>query len=246
MSLGGRIRLAVRREGAAGALRLIAGRAVRLATCSEDHVWYVRDLAAQGPCIALARGLELRRISSAESEVLAQIPNVTAGESRRRIEAGHDLWAVLEGEGVLFSCSIFRGQAPAMAAPEGWLPLPRDTVCLEDSMTAPAARRQEIASAAISGVFEALAREGKRFLVTKVAVDNVPTRRAAEKMGFEAFALMRFRRVGARARSSLEEVEGARDGALRRQLEEGLGIGRARETKRAAPPDRAAAEPPHA
>ena len=44
MSLDGRIRLAVRREGAGGALRLIAGRAARLALCSEDHVWFVRDL----------------------------------------------------------------------------------------------------------------------------------------------------------------------------------------------------------
>ena len=52
---------------------------------------------------------------------------------------------------------FFRGQVPAIAAPEGWLPLPRDTVCLEDSMTAPAVRRQEIASAAVSGVFDALA-----------------------------------------------------------------------------------------
>jgi len=246
MSLDGRIRLAVRREGVGGALRLIVGRGARLAVCSEDHVWYVRDLASQRPHVPLAPGLELRRLGSAESEVLAQIPNVTASESRMRIEAGHDLWAVLEGQSVLFSCSIFRGQVPAIAAPEGWLPLPRDTVCLEDSMTAPAARRQEIASAAVSGVFDALAREGRRFLLTKVAVDNVPTRRAAEKMGFEALALMRFRRVGPFARTSLKEVEGARRAALRGQIEQGLGIAPRSERQWAAPPDRAAAAPPHA
>ena len=38
MSLDGRIRLAVRREGVGGALRLIVGRGARLAVCSEDHV----------------------------------------------------------------------------------------------------------------------------------------------------------------------------------------------------------------
>ena len=84
MPLDGRIRLAVRREGTFGALRIIAGRAARTLTCSEDHVWYACDLTAERPSVPLAPAQELRRVGEGEPEALAQIPNVTARECRRR------------------------------------------------------------------------------------------------------------------------------------------------------------------
>ena len=243
MPLDGRIRLAVRREGAFGALRIIAGRAARLLTCSEDHIWYACNLTAARPSVPLAPGQQLRRVGEGEGEVLAQIPNLTARECRRRIRAGHDVWAVLDEGRVLFSCTIFRGAAPAIAGTDGRVRLAPDTVCLEDSMTAPDARRREIASAAVLAVLNALAARGARWMITKVAVDNVPTRRGAEKLGFEAVAAMHLRRIGPRSRRSLNVIPGAGAQSVGRQIEEGLGITSRPERRHAAAQGRAAEQP---
>jgi len=169
---------------------------------------------------------------------------VTARECRRRIRAGHDVWAVLDEGTVLFSCTIFRGSAPAVAGRNGRVHLVPGTVCLEDSMTAPDARRREIASAAVLAVLDALAAQGARWMITKVAIDNAPTRRGAEKLGFEAVAVMRLRRIGPRSRRSLNEIPGAR-ASIVRQIEEGLGITSRPERRHAAAQGRAAAEQPH-
>jgi len=246
MRLGGRMRLAVRREGTSGALRMIARRAVRPLLCSEDHVWYALDLTVERPRVPLASGLQLRRVEETDSEVLEQIANVTARECRLRIRAGHDVWGVLEAERVLFSCTIFRGEAPAMAGVGGRVRLAPGTVCLEDSITVPDARRREIASAAVLAVLEALAAQGTRCVVTKVAVDNVPTRRGAEKLGFEGVAVMRLRRRGLSSRTWLEEVEGSRAHTVVRQIAEGLGIASRPERRRPAPREGPAVEQPHA
>jgi RimJ/RimL family protein N-acetyltransferase len=246
MSLDGRIRLAVRREGTSGALHMIARRAARPLICSEDHVWYACDLTAERPRVPLAAGQELRRVGEGESEVLEQIPNVTARECRRRIRSGHDVWAVLDEGRVLFSCTIFRGEAPAVAGAGGRVRLAPETVCLEDSMTAPDARRREIASTAVLSVLQALTAQGARWVITKVAVDNVPTRRGAEKLGFEGVAVMHLRRTGPRSRTWLDEVNGAGAHTILSQIEEGLGITSRRERRRAAPQGRPVAEQPHA
>ncbi len=246
MRLDGRIGLAVRREGASGALRLIARGAARPLICSEDHIWYACDLTAERPRVSLAAGQELRRVGEAESEVFEQIPNVTAGECRRRIRAGHDVWTVIEEGRVLFSCTIFRGEAPAVAGAGGRVRLAAGTVCLEDSMTAPDARRREVASAALLAVLQTLAAQDARWVITKVAVDNVATRRGAEKLGFEGVAVMHLRRIGPRSRTWLDEVDGAGAHTVVRQIEWGLGIVSHPERRHAVPQVGPAAEQPHA
>ena len=96
---------------------------------------------------------------------------------------------------------------PAIAAPGGQLQLSAGTVCLEDSVTAAPARGRGIGPAAWSAIADALGDEGQRHIITKVAVDNVPSRRAVEKAGFDAVALMHFRRFGPRSRTWVDVLD---------------------------------------
>jgi L-amino acid N-acyltransferase YncA len=83
-------------------------------------------------------------------------------------------------------------------------------VCLEDVEAVPAARGKGIAPAAYAAIADAVAAEGKRWIVNKTKVDNASAQRAAEKAGFEAVALMHFRRRGRRSRTWLEPCDGQR------------------------------------
>ena len=117
---------------------------------------------ARGRSRDLASELTLRRALEPDLPLLDQLPTTSPVEARVRIDAGHDLWIVLEGDRPLFSCWIFRGRTPTIAAPGGQLPLPADTVCLEDSVTVAAARGRGIAPAAWAAIADALAAGGAR------------------------------------------------------------------------------------
>jgi GNAT superfamily N-acetyltransferase len=80
-------------------------------------------------------------------------------------------------------------------------------VCLEDSVTAPLARGRGVAPAAWSAIADELAGEGVRRMITKVRVDNLPSRKAVEKVGFEGVALMHFKRIGPLRRTSVRRLE---------------------------------------
>lgn len=194
---------AVRRRGLVGAVRLLGGRAV----LREQHVWYELPLDAERRRTALPNGLELVRASDAEVELLDLLPSVGVAEARRRRAGGADLWLVLDGGVPLFSCWIFRGRSPALAARGGWFALPDGTACLEDSITAPAARGRGIAPAAWAGVASAVAGDGFARMVTKVETENAASRRAVEKAGFREIAAMTLRRTGPRKRVCVEPYE---------------------------------------
>jgi RimJ/RimL family protein N-acetyltransferase len=93
------------------------------------------------------------------------------------------------------------------------------TACLEDSVTASAARGRGVAPGAWTAIAEGLAAEGVRRLITKVEVDNIPSRRAVEKVGFRAVSLMDFVRVGGRGRTRVEAVDLERGPEIATMLE---------------------------
>jgi GNAT superfamily N-acetyltransferase len=207
-----RTQRALRRYGVRGALRRAWERAWRHLLLSESHVWYELDPAGARPKPPLAQGLTLRRAREPDLPLLDQLDTISPVEARVRIDEGNDLWLVLEGGRPLFSCWIFRGRTPAIAAPGNQLPLRMDTVCLEDCVTAAAARGRGIAPAAWAAIANVLADEGQHHVITKVGVDNAPSRRAVEKAGFEPVALMQFRRRGPISRTSVKVLDAKRGG----------------------------------
>lgn len=215
----------LRRDGARGALRRVAKRAGSYIVLSEDHVWFVLDAGAERPKPRLAPELTLMRPGSSDLPLLKQLTTVHPREARARIDAGNDLWLVLEGDRLLLNMWIFRGQTPAIAAPCGQLPLPSDTVCLEDVEAIPAARGKGIAPAAYAAIADAVSAEGKRWIVSKTTVDNASAQRATEKAGFEAVALMHFRRIGPRSRTWLEPFDGPRASFFAERVGPGLVVG---------------------
>jgi GNAT superfamily N-acetyltransferase len=203
-----RARLMLRRDGALGAARRVARRAGSYAALSEDHLWFVLDADAQRPRPPLAPGLTLIRPASSDLQLLEQLTTVVPRTARARIDAGNDLWLVLEGDRMLLNMWVFRDRTPTIAVPGGLLALPSDTVCLEDVEAVPAARGKGIAPAAYAAIADAMLAEGKRWIVNKTTVENESAQRAVQKAGFEAVAQMHFRRRGRRSRTWLELLDG--------------------------------------
>jgi len=220
-----KIRGVLRRDEARDALRRVVKRAWSYVALSEDHVWFTLDSGAERPRPRLAPELTLTRPGSSDLRLLEQLRTVVPREAGARIDAGNDLWLVLEGDRLLFSAWIFRGQTPAIAASGGQLWLPSDTVCLEDSEAAPAARGRGIAPAAWAAIADAVAAEGKRWIITKVTVENTSSRRAVEKAGFEEVALMHFRRRGPRSRTWLDPIDAPHTSFFMEQVGPGLVAG---------------------
>lgn len=162
----------------------------------EAHVWYVRDLTVAAEPPAWPRGVSLVSARARHLHLLDELDTINVAEAQRRLAAGMCWWLVLDGSRPLFSCWIFYGSAPVLAAPKGRLLLPDDTVVLEDSVTTAAARGRGIAPTAWEAIAAQVHCEGPVRMVTKVAVDNTPSRRAVVKAGFVEFALVRYVRMG--------------------------------------------------
>jgi GNAT superfamily N-acetyltransferase len=173
-----------------------AGRALDLAVhrvvLDEEHVWYDLPLTDLPTAAELGDGLEIVR--QPPLHVLDDAGVISQDDAAALTPDG-DPWAVVDGDGMLaFTCWTFLGRTPMIAARGGWLPLPQDVVCLENSLTQPAFRGRGIAPRAWSLIAARHAAEGRTQMVTKVEVENVPSRRAVEKAGFKEVGLMHFRR----------------------------------------------------
>lgn len=191
----------------------------------EEHVWYTLAVD-RAQAFSLAEGYELRLAGrAADAAFLDRLPVISAHDAGRRLADGAELW-VVEREGDLaFSAWIFPERTPVWAARGGVLELPAGVACLEDSATSSAHRRRGLAAAVWSAMAAAVADRGFLAMVTKVGVENVPSRRAVEKAGFRAAAFMHHRRRGVRSRVSIElapgeltEVERAAARALQHSL----------------------------
>jgi GNAT superfamily N-acetyltransferase len=216
--IGGRVSHALRKarqEGAGAAL----GRAFELVRRpfyrNEEHVWYQLDVNAERPRRDFVEGVRLIRGDATDAKRLEELGQVES-EARQRLADGNDLWLALdEQDRVLFACWIFRSATPVYAAPHGRLELPEGTACLEDSVTSPLARGKGIAPASWTAIADALSGEGFETLITKVATDNVPSRKAVEKSGFREIAVMKLTRVGPREQVALRPMGGVAEAIAR-------------------------------
>ncbi len=195
-----RISHAVRRARHDG-VRPAARHALELARdrvfLDEAHVWYQLDVSAERPRRELPDDVRLRR--GGENDLADAVEmGQRADEVRDRLTSGNDLWLAGDDAGPLFRCWIYRGHAPVLAARGGWLDLPHGTVCLEDSATSPRARGRGVAPGAWTGIADALQAEGIVHMITKVGVDNAPSRKAVTKAGFRELGVMRLVKRGPR------------------------------------------------
>jgi hypothetical protein len=214
-----RLRRAIVRYGVQGAVRAAWGRLWGHVFLCEHHLWYAMDLAEIRPRRELAAGLTLRRGGEFDLDLLERLPTVSTERARLRLARQHALWLVLDGEQPLFACWIFRGETPVIAAPGGEMSLANGTVCLEDSVTAAAARGRGVAPGAWTSIAEGLARDGVRQLITKVEMQNIASRRAVEKVGFRPVALMHFLRIGPGKRTRVDVLELDRGAEIATRLE---------------------------
>jgi RimJ/RimL family protein N-acetyltransferase len=201
-----RLRTAVARDGLRGTARRVWELSRTDPLQSESHVWYALDPTEKRPPRSLDDGLILRRGRHHDLSLLEELATIDPDEGGARLTAGNDWWLVLEGQQPLFSCWIFRGWTPVAAVQGGQLQLPDGTVCVEDSIAAPAARGRGIAPAAWTAVAQTLSAEAQH-LVTKVGTENTSSRRAVEKVGFEPIAVMRYQRLGPFSRTSVERLD---------------------------------------
>jgi GNAT superfamily N-acetyltransferase len=201
MTVIDRAKDSVERYGFGGVVHraaILAGRSARqFVSMREQHVWYrlmVGD--SSRPRVALGCDLTLVRAGIDDLWLLEQLPAVGAFKARLRLASRAQLWLVRDGDRAAFSCWTFAERAPVLAARGGWLGLPPAVVVLEESVTSPDYRGRNIAPAAWSGIADQLASEGVTMMITKVAEDNIASRRAVEKAGFREGAIMRARRLG--------------------------------------------------
>ena len=199
MSMNAVVSQAVRRHGLVGCFKQVLARAKqeagRVPYLHERHVWYRLSMPPASPPLALPAGLELIQAEHGDLRLLQQLETIGRFEAECRLSAGEDLWIVHDGAQAACAFWIFWDQAPVLAAPGGWMPLPEGCVCLEDSVTAPAYRGRGIAPAAWSQVAARLAEQEVARIITKIDESNTASRRAVEKIGFREMAVMDMERV---------------------------------------------------
>ncbi len=164
----------------------------------ESHIWYQQDLTQVDANPVIPDGLTVRAGDENDLALVERLPTIGREDAKRRLASGATPWFVLEGGEPLFACWVFRTSAPVIAARDGRLLLAEHIVMLEDSVTAEAARGRGIAPLGWKAIAHAEHEAGARTAVTKIAVDNVPSRKAILKAGFKPMGIVRFHRVGGR------------------------------------------------
>jgi RimJ/RimL family protein N-acetyltransferase len=210
----------MRDHGVAGTAHKLVERFGAYVYMDESHVWYDLCMDAPPSRPQLQDGLKVTRGDHGDVQLLAGLPTlVSLVEAERRLAAGAQLWLVKDAGRAAFACWIFTDFAPIVAAPGGRMRLPPGTAMLEDSATGEGYRGRGIAPAAWVLIAEELERRGYARMLTKVEVENAPSRRAVAKAGFAEAAIVRLRRVATRKQVRVQEL-GSPDlaGVLRERL----------------------------
>jgi L-amino acid N-acyltransferase YncA len=211
----------------AGLARQLALRARGFVYLDEEHIWYTLALS-QVVRLPLAEGYELRLATEHDLDAVCDLTTISIDDVRARLGDEAQLWVVVRGSELAFVCWIFPRATPVRAAASRVLELPLGVACLEDSFTAASHRGRGIAGAAWTAIGEGLRVTGFEVLITKVEVENGPSRRAVEKAAFREAGLMRLRRRGRRETVTLEQLptqlspeEDGAEGHLERSLRRG-------------------------
>jgi hypothetical protein len=214
-----RLRHQLRHRGVKRTLRLAIRQAKSKVYLEETHVWYELFLSSDRPRQPLRPGLELIRAGADDLPLLNELPSVSEYTAKQRIEAGNDLWMVLNDRQPIFACWIFHDSTPVLAARNGQLALPSETVCMEDSIISPYYRgRGIITPSAWSQVADRLEKIGVKSIITKVEADNKVMRLVLTRSGFREIAVMHFRRAGFRQHATVRPKTGATANWLTEQL----------------------------
>jgi hypothetical protein len=164
-----------------------------------DHtqVWYELPLGTSRPQVSLPSGLTLIRGNENDLPLLSKLPSVHEWLARRRMEAGDDLWLVLDGREPVFACWTLRGSNPIRTWNNNRLVLPPNVVCLEDSVASASYRgRGLIAPTVWRQIADRLEQTGVETVITDVAEDNKVMRWTMARSGFREFATVRYQRKG--------------------------------------------------
>jgi GNAT superfamily N-acetyltransferase len=213
----------IRDHGLAATAHRVWTRLRRSLHLRESHAWSVLDVATAAAPPPLAGGLVIVRGGRSDVGLLADLPTeVSAAVALRRLAGGAQLWLVKDGSRAAFVCWIFPQALPAVAAPGGQLELPPGFAALEDTATSEDYRGRGIAPAAWLAIAERLERDGYTHILTKVEVDNAPSRRAVAKAGFREVALVHLVR---RAWHRHVTVEVLSNGGAGRMLRDRLATG---------------------
>ena len=201
-------------------MRVALKRAWQRLRLVESHIWYQTAINDERPRAPIPRHFHLTRASAAELGVVERFGPVSPAAAERRYREGASLWLLLDDqERPVFSCWTFVDRFPVFAANGGSLALRKGTAALEDSCTAPEYRGQHLAPAAVCAVVDLLAAAGIDHLITKIAEDNQPARKASEKVGFKPIATMKTRRLfWFRPRVDLRVLGGSEGPFLEQQL----------------------------
>jgi hypothetical protein len=193
--------VALPRHGLKGFVResMLHGR--RLVRLQEEHVWYELRLGELAPIPPLQEHL---RLVIADDGQLEHVIGQNVALARRRAAAGHDQMMVLDGDVVLSSACIFRGNAEVLAAPGNRLRLPAGTVCCEDAYTTREDRRRGRGSGGLLAIVPRLREDGVEQVLIKVASENRAARVAAVRIGFEPLVRVRLDRLGFLKRVEVE------------------------------------------
>ncbi len=218
-SLIPRLRHRLQRHGVRGGLGVEIRRVRNRLYLDETHVWYELSLSSDRPQQTLRPELELVRGEAEDLPLLDELSGMSEYRAKRRIEAGNDLWLVLDDRQPVFACWFFNDSVPVLAARKGRLALPPGMVCMEDSIASPSYRgRGIVAPSAWSQIADSLERVGVESIITKVTPDNKVMRLVLAKSGFREIAVMRHRRAGFWRYTTVRPESGATAAWLAEQL----------------------------
>ena len=204
-----RVRRSIHDHGLSGVTQLALAAMNDVLRPHDVHVWYTLELAGERPVVSLAEGFRLE--SPADLAPFDQLGPGGLSDARSRIAEGGVPWLILDDDRVAFACWIL-SHVPTGAARGGRLKLPDRMLCLEYSITQENYRGRGLAPAAWCAIADALQADGITALTTKVGVENVPSRRAVEKVGFREIATvsLRRRRLRLHADVAVSDAEASR------------------------------------
>jgi GNAT superfamily N-acetyltransferase len=172
----------------------------------EEHLWItIPDFPEPQ---AIPDGYAVRAGTEDDLEALAAIGGIAPATARRYLQRGARLYVATYGDELAFSTWIHVGAVPTEAAQGGELALPDGVLSFEDSLAAPRHRRSGIALAAVEVISRREHAAGAKALITRVALDNAPALRWAEKMGAMPVATVRLRRLLGSQRVRVTPVPG--------------------------------------